>query len=138
MMHRVKKKNDENHDKWVGPGGKLEAGETPLDCVKREVLEETGLSLIEPQYRGIITFISDIWGTEIMHLYTAGEYTGVLKDCDEGNLEWIPVSKVYELPIWEGDKIFFRLLENGEPFFELELVYCGDTLTRALLNGKLL
>ncbi len=136
MMHRIKKKNDMNQDKWVGVGGKLEAGESPYDCVKREILEETGLAVNQPIYRGIITFVSDLYGTEYMHLFTANEFDGEIKsDCDEGRLEWVSKDKVCDLPIWEGDKIFFRLLNSDEPFFSLKLVYEGDKLVSHSLNG---
>lgn len=129
MLHRIKKENDMNHDKWVGIGGKLEPGESPYDCVKREILEETGLTVTNPKYRGIITFVSDLYGTEYMHLFTANEFEGKMKDdCNEGQLEWVKKEKVNDLPIWEGDKIFFRLIDSEERFFSLKLVYEGDTL----------
>ena len=128
MMHRVKKENDINQDKWVGVGGKLEAGESPEDCLLREVREETGLALKQFQYRGIITFISNQWGTEYMHLFTATEYEGEIKECDEGNLEWVPKARIEELHLWEGDKIFFRLLEENAGFFSLKLCYQDDNL----------
>ena len=128
MMHRVKKENDINRDKWVGVGGKLEAGESPEDCLLREVREETGLVLKQFQYRGFITFISNKWGCEYMHLFTATEYEGEIKECEEGNLEWVPKSKIDELHLWEGDKIFFRLLEENAGFFSLKLCYQDDNL----------
>ena len=128
MMHRVKKENDINQDKWIGVGGKLEAGESPEDCLLREVREETGLALKQFQYRGIITFISNQWGTEYMHLFTATEYEGEIKECDEGNLEWVPKARIEELHLWEGDKIFFRLLEENAGFFSLKLCYQDDNL----------
>ena len=110
MIHRIKKENDLNKDKWVGVGGKLEEGESPFDCVRREVYEETGVIIKEPRYRGIITFVSDKWGTEYMHLFTATDYDGEIDyDCDEGKLEWVKKELAPSLPIWEGDKIFFRL-----------------------------
>ena len=135
MLHRVKKKNDENKDKWIGIGGKLEAGESPFDCVRREALEETGLSLINPRYRGIVTFVSDLYGTEYMHLFSATEYTGEIKtDCDEGKLEWIKKDELLSLPMWEGDKIFLKLLDTEERFFSLKLVYEGDRLVSHRLD----
>ena len=135
MLHRIKKKNDMNQDKWVGVGGKLEAGESPYDCVRREILEETGLTVNKPIYRGIITFVSDLYGTEYMHLFTANEFDGeILSDCDEGQLEWVKKDAVCDLPIWEGDKIFFRLLNSDVPFFSLKLVYEGDKLVSYALN----
>lgn len=136
MLHRVKKENDLNHDKWVGIGGKFQEGESPEDCAIRETLEETGLLLIDPKYRGIVTFVSDQYETEWMHLFHATEFSGNIIDCDEGNLEWISKEKLLSLPIWEGDKIFLHLLDQNVPFFSLKLVYEGDTLIKAVLNGK--
>ena len=135
MIHRIKKENDLNKDKWVGVGGKLEEGESPFDCVRREVYEETGVIIIEPRYRGIITFVSDKWGTEYMHLFTATDYDGEIDyDCDEGKLEWVKKELVPSLPIWEGDKIFFDLMEKEERFFSLKLCYEGDTLVSHTLE----
>ncbi len=129
MLHRVKKKNDMNHDKWIGIGGKLEAGESPFDGARREILEETGLTANHLSYRGIITFVSDEFGTEYMHLFHTSEFEGKLReDCDEGNLEWIEKKKLLSLPIWEGDKIFLSLLDQKVPFFSLKLCYKGDML----------
>lgn len=128
MLHRVKKENDINHDKWIGVGGKFEKNETPEECLLREVKEETGLTLLKYHFRGIITFLSDRWEAEYMHLFTASEFEGTLTECDEGNLEWIPKSEIENLPIWEGDKIFFRLLEEDDCFFSLKLRYEGDKL----------
>ena len=137
MLHRVKKKNDVNQDKWIGVGGKFEDKESPEECLLREVWEETGLTLTDYRFRGIVTFASDGWETEYMHLYTATGWTGQLKECDEGNLEWVPKSKVQDLPIWEGDKLFFRLLEDpARPFFSLKLSYEGENLVYAALDGK--
>lgn len=135
MLHRVKKVNDENHDKWIGIGGKFEPGESPEECMQREVTEETGLTAREWRYCGIVTFVSDEWGTEYMHLFTCTGFTGTLRECDEGVLEWIDKRALLALPIWEGDKIFLRLLDEGEPFFSLKLNYSGDRLTAAALNG---
>lgn len=135
MIHRVKKVNDMNKDKWIGVGGKLEESETPFDCVRREVKEETGVSVINPRYRGIITFVSDLYGTEYMHLFTATEYEGEIDyDCDEGRLEWVKKEDVPYLPIWEGDKIFFELMENEDRFFSLKLCYEGDKLVSHTLE----
>lgn len=136
MLHRVKKKNDLNHDKWIGVGGKFEADESPEECLLREVREETGLTLTDWRYRGIVTFVSDTWESEYMHLFTADGFTGTMTDCDEGTLEWVEKSAVPSLPDWEGDKIFLRLLAEDAPFFSLKLCYEGDTLTYAALNGK--
>lgn len=129
MLHRVKKKNDVNRDKWVGVGGKFEIAESPYECARREILEETGLVANKLLYRGIVTFVSNIYGTEYMHLFTCDDFSGILKDdCDEGELLWVPKDKVQELPIWEGDKIFFNLLDTEQRFFSLKLVYEGDEL----------
>ncbi len=136
MLHRVKKQNDENRDKWIGVGGKCEEGESPDDCVLREVREETGLVLTDWRYRGLVTFVSDVWPTEYMHLFTADGFTGTLKECDEGVLEWIPRKKLLELPHWEGDAIFLDLIaQEDTPFFSLKLCYRGEELMEAILNG---
>jgi 8-oxo-dGTP diphosphatase len=135
MMHRVKKENDINQDKWIGIGGHFEADESPEECLIREVKEETGLTLTTWELRGIITFLSDCWNTEYMFLYTADKFTGIMTDCEEGVLEWVEKSKVYRLPIWEGDKIFFRLLDERKGFFSLKLRYEEDRLIEAILNG---
>ena len=137
LLHRVKKKNDLNHDKWIGIGGKFEEGESPEDCLLREVREETGLTLTSWRYRGIVTFVSDEWGTEYMHLFTADGWEGTLRrDCEEGELEWIDRDRLLTLPIWEGDKIFLRLLDVEAPFFSLKLRYKGERLAEAVLNGR--
>lgn len=136
MMHRIKKEHDINKDKWVGIGGHFEKDESPEECLLREVQEETGLRLTDYRLRGIITFISDKWQTEYMFLYIATEFAGTVGTCNEGVLEWIDKAKVYELPVWEGDKIFFRLLETRDAFFSLKLRYAGDALTEAVLDGK--
>lgn len=136
MLHRVKKKNDVNHDKWIGIGGKFEDKESPYDCVMREVLEETGLTLVDPEYRGIITFAPDNWETEQMHLFTCSQFNGTLIDCDEGTLEWVDKDKITDLPIWEGDKIFLDMILSPCPFFSLKLEYVGDELVGAYLDGN--
>ena len=136
MLHRVKKENDENKDKWIGIGGKFEDKESHEDCVLREALEETGLTLTSYRYRGLVTFVSDRWPTEYMHLFHADGFSGQLKSCDEGNLQWLPKEQLYSLPMWEGDRIFLDLLEQDVPFFSLKLVYEGETLVEAVLNGK--
>lgn len=136
MMHRVKKKNDMNKDKYVGIGGKLEENETPLDCAIREIKEETGLTAKNLLYRGIVTFVSNIYGTEKMHLFTTNDFDGNIKqDCQEGDLVWIKKQDVYSLPIWEGDKIFFELLEKESKFFNLTLVYEGEKLVSYTLDN---
>ena len=136
MLHRVKKKDDPNQDKWIGIGGKFQEGESPEDCILRETLEETGLTLIHPEYRGIITFVSDRYGTEYMHLFWCDRFTGSITDSDEGVLEWIPKKELFQKNLWEGDKIFLKLLDERVPFFSLKLVYEGDRLTDAILNGE--
>ena len=128
MLHRVKKEQDENKDKWIGIGGKFEEGESPEECVLREAKEETGLTLTDYKYRGIVTFVSDVWPCEYMHLFTATGFVGELKECDEGVLEWLPKDKLYGLPMWAGDRIFLELLDKGAPFFSLKLVYEGEEL----------
>ena len=135
MMHRVKKEHDINKDKWVGIGGHFEENESPEECLLREVREETGLVLDRFRMRGIITFISDRWQTEYMFLYTADQFHGELHGCDEGTLEWIAKQAVYGLPLWEGDKIFFRLLEEERPCFSLKLRYEGEKLAEKVLDG---
>lgn len=135
MLHRVKKKHDANHDKWIGVGGKFEDRESPEDCVLREVREETGLILTSYRYRGLVIFVSDRWSTEYMHLFTADSWTGKLTDCREGELVWVEKARIPALPIWAGDKLFFRLLEENIPFFSLKLCYEGEILTGAALNG---
>ena len=138
MLHRTKKKNDENHDKWIGVGGKFEAGESPEDCMRREIFEETGLTVTDYRYRGIVTFVSDIYGTEYMHLFTVTDWTGEARECDEGELAWIKKQKLFDLTLWQGDRIFLALLQEDVPFFSLKLTYRGDELQEAVLDGKIL
>jgi len=141
LLHRIKKENDLNRDKWIGVGGKLEEKESPEECLVREVREETGLTLTRYRYRGLVTFVSDVWPTEYMHLYTADGWQGELiagRDCAEGELEWVEKRRVPQLPIWQGDKIFLDLLERKVPFFSLKLVYEGERLVKAVLDGKTL
>ncbi len=138
MMHRIKKKNDENAGKWIAVGGKFEFGESPVDCALREVKEETGLILDKYRYRGVVTFVSieeNSW-CEYMHLFTSDKFHGKLTSCDEGVLRWLPKQEVYNLPMWAGDRIFMQLLEEDIPFFSLKLVYHGEILTEAVLNGQ--
>ncbi len=136
MLHRTKKEHDENRDKWIGVGGKFEKGESPEDCMRREVLEETGLCVTDFRYRGIVTFVSDIMSCEYMHLFTCTDWTGEQKECDEGDLEWIEKRRLRELTMWEGDRIFLTLLEKDVPFFSLKLVYQGEALVSAELDGQ--
>ena len=135
LLHRVKKEQDANRDKWIGLGGKLEPGESPEACLLREVREEAGLTLTSYRYRGIVNFFSDRWEAECMHLFTADGFSGTPGDCDEGELAWIKKADFAALPQWEGDRIFLRLLEEDAPFFTLTLRYVGETLRSAELNG---
>lgn len=136
MLHRTVKKNDVNKDKWIGVGGHFEKWESPEDCLLREVKEETGLTLTAWRFRGIVTFICDDYPIEFMCLYTADSFEGQLKECDEGQLEWVDKDKLMDLELWEGDKIFFRLLAEEAPFFSLKLVYEKGVLLEAVLDGK--
>lgn len=137
MLHRTKKENDENRDKWIGIGGKFEDGESPEECMRREVYEETGLKITDYKFRAVITFVNDIYQTEYMHLFTASGFTGNISECSEGELEWVEKEKLYDLALWEGDKIFLRLIsDNNHPFFSLKLVYSKDKLKDAILDGK--
>lgn len=138
MLHRIKKENDCNKDKWIGVGGKFEEGESPEECLLREVKEETGLVLTNYCFRGIVTFVSDEWEGEYMHLFTADAYEGELPeqnmiDCSEGRLEWVPKNEIETLNLWEGDKVFLRLLNEREKFFSLKLRYVGEKLVESVL-----
>ncbi len=136
MMHRTLKKNDINHDKWIGVGGHFEHGESPEDCLLREVKEETGLTLKKFSFRGIVTFVADDEPAEYMHLFTADEFSGTLTQCDEGTLEWVPLLKIDSLNLWEGDRIFLDLLRQNSPFFSLKLVYKNGKMIDYFLDGK--
>ncbi len=136
MLHRVKKKQDLNQDKWIGIGGKFEEGETPEECLLREAQEETGLTLTDWRCRGVVTFLTNgPWEGEYMYLFTADGFTGQLKECDEGDLQWISRDFLHSLPKWEGDQIFLDLLWRNAPFFLLKLRYDGETLVEAALDG---
>lgn len=128
MLHRVKKENDANQGKWIGVGGKFEEQESPEECVVREVKEETGLTLTDYKYRGLVTFISDEWETEYMHLFTATGFTGEVSECKEGILKWVRKEDICQLNLWEGDRIFLELLTKEERFFTLKLTYEGEKL----------
>lgn len=136
MLHRVKKENDINKDKWIGVGGHFEKDETPEECLLREVKEETGLTLHSYEFRGLITFLSDRGQTEYMCLFTSEDFSGELTECTEGTLEWVKKEDVPNLPVWEGDKIFLRFLTEGRPFFTMKLRYEGDTLAECQVNGR--
>ena len=129
MLHRVKKKQDPNEGKWIGIGGHLEEGESPEECNLREVREETGLELLDARLRGLVTFVSNEWGTEYMFLFTATRYTGSIRtDCPEGVLSWVPKDQIMDLNLWEGDRLFHRKLLEDTGFFSMKLVYEGDRL----------
>ena len=137
MLHRTVKKNDVNRDKWIGVGGHFEGDECPEECLLREVKEETGYTLTSYRFRGLVTFVSGNGVTEYMSLFTADGFTGEPIACDEGELEWVEIDQIHKLNIWEGDKIFFRLLEERQDFFSLKLVYDGsDGLVEVKLDGK--
>lgn len=136
MLHRTKKEHDCNKGKWIGIGGKFNETESPEECVVREVKEETGLTLLSMEYRGIVTFVSDDNFTEYMHIFWSKDFSGTLCECDEGELEWVEKSKMNALPHWKGDEIFLNLLELRVPFFSLKLVYEKGVLLKAVLNGK--
>ena len=137
MLHRTVKKNDVNKDKWIGVGGHFEADESPEECLLREVWEETGYTLTSWKYRAIVTFVSGNGVTEYMSLFTADAFTGEPIACNEGELAWVDKEEAVKLNIWEGDKIFFRLLNERTDFFSLKLVYDGhDKLVSASLDGQ--
>ncbi len=138
MLHRTKKENDINREKWIGVGGKFEAGESPEDCMRREVKEETGYTVTSFRLRGIVTFLSDEAPAEYMFLYTVDGWTGEEQVCDEGELAWIRREELRRLSMWEGDRIFLRLLEQEHPFFSLKLTYTGERLTSAVLDGRVI
>ncbi len=138
MLHRISKKNDVNKDKWIGIGGHFEEGESPEECLLREAYEETGLTLTDYRFRGIVTFTQENYGTEYMCLYTAQGFTGTIRECDEGELAWVPKKDLPKLRLWAGDLIFLKLLRDEAPFFSLKLTYQGDALVEAVLNGKVI
>ena len=130
MLHRTKKQNDQSHDKWLGVGGKFEKDESPDECMLREVKEETGLTLESFRLRGVMTFVSDVWETEYMFIYTADEFEGELAECSEGDLQWIKKTEVMNLKLWEGDKIFLKKLIDGDGFFTVKMEYEGEKLVK--------
>ena len=136
MLHRTKKENDDNHDKWIGIGGKIENGESPTECVIREALEETGLTLHNPTFRGIVHFRNDYYPDEDMYLFVSKDFSGTIKECDEGILAWIDIDKLYSLTLWEGDKIFLEALKKDERIFDLTLNYSKEELLSYNINYK--
>ena len=138
MLHRTKKDNDENHDKWIGVGGHFEKGESPEECLVREVKEETGLTLHSFDFRGIVTFVSDENPAEYMCLFTSKDFSGEMIQCNEGQLEWVDKSEVTNLNLWEGDRLFLELLTRDVPFFSMKLVYKNDRLVEKMLDGKMM
>ena len=136
MLYRNAGKQDGNEEKWIGVGGHFEEGESPEECMLREVREETGLALTSYAFRGIVTFVSDCQETEYMFLYTADGWKGTLGACDEGTLSWVPEAQVMNRPLWEGDRVFLRLLQTDAPFFSLKLVYHGEQLVEGILDGN--
>ncbi len=128
MIHRTKKENDQSHDKWLGIGGKFEMDESPDECILREVKEETNLDITDYRFRGVMTFLSDIWETEYMFIFTATGFEGELGDCNEGELVWVKKEEIEGLKIWEGDKLFLRKLKEDSGFFSIKVRYEGDTL----------
>ena len=133
MLHRIKKEKDVNKDKWIGVGGHLEEGETPEACARREIWEETGLTVHTVEYCGIVDFHCVGWPEERMHLFWSDSFSGTPKECDEGTLEWVPISQMDSLPQWEGDRLFLKLLQEKAPFFHLDLQYEGDKLVKHTL-----
>ena len=131
ILHRTKKQHDENGDKWIGVGGKFEYGESPEECALREVKEDTGLTMLNPRFRGLVTFVSDEWGVEYMHLFTCTEFAGALTDCDEGELVWLPKAELLTKKMWEGDRLFLKALDERNDFFTLKLRYEGENLVES-------
>ncbi len=137
MLHRVKKENDINKDKWIGLGGHFLEGESPEECICREFKEECGVTILNERLRGYVTFVSDVYGCVYMFVFTASKYEGQIDyNCNEGTLEWVRKDRIFDLPIWEGDKIFLDLLNSDTGFFSLKLCYQGDNLVEAVLNGE--
>lgn len=135
MLLRNKKKNDLNEGKWIGVGGKFEENETPEECMAREVMEETGLTVLDYKLNAVVTFLSDTWEGEYMYLFTVTDFAGELVDCDEGELRWIPKEEILDLNLWEGDRHFLELMAKDSPFFTMKLRYEGDKLVE--MNHKI-
>jgi 8-oxo-dGTP diphosphatase len=130
MLHRNKKQGDVHLGKWNGLGGKLEPGESPDDCVVREIREESGLTLKEPKLRGVITFPAFKPGEDwLVFVYTASRFNGNLGACAEGDLEWVEDARIASLPLWEGDLIFLPWLDHPR-FFSAKFTYLDGRLAR--------
>ena len=136
MLHRTKKDVDENKGKWIGVGGKFEEGESPEECMLREVKEETGLTVLDYRLCGIVTFTSEVWGSQYMYLFTASDFEGEILSCDEGELKWIPKEEILNLNIWEGDRAFLKLLFENSPFFTMKLTYTGEDDVLTTVESK--
>lgn len=136
LLHRTRRDEDPNRGKWIGVGGHIEPGETPEECALREVREETGLRLLDLRSRGVVRFRSDASPDEDMYLFTATAFSGRLRECDEGELKWIEKEKMFELPMWEGDRVFLQLLDEGRDKFDCTLQYHGDALESAYVDGR--
>ena len=134
VLHRTKKEHDENGDKWIGVGGKFEAGESPDECAMREVREETGLTMLNPRFRGLVTFVSDEWGVEYMHLFTCTKFSGTQIECDEGELVWLPKEELPRKKLWAGDRIFLKALDERKDFFSLKLRYESERLVESTMR----
>ncbi len=134
MLHRTKKEKDINKEKWIGVGGKFEDKESPEDCIIREVKEETGLTLNSCKLRCIVTYVSKDWDTEYMYVFTSDDFSGELIECNEGDLEWVDKNKIFELNLWEGDKIFLKKIQKDDTFFTMKFNYDGDKLLEYNLN----
>ena len=130
MLHRTKKKNDINKDKWLGIGGKFEDGESPEECIIREVKEETGLTLNSYKLRCIVTYVSTTWETEYMYVFTSNDFKGEQIECNEGDLQWIDKNEIIKLNTWEGDKIFVEKIQNDDTFFTIKFEYDDEKLIK--------